>query len=133
MKINIARCCNPVPNDKIIGYVTKGNGVTVHRLSCPNISEDEERTINVKWADEIKTKYESMLLLHANDNKNILMDIITKAQNRDIAITYMNNIFANELYYIEIKILVKDLETLTTFINDIESLPEVIDVERVIR
>lgn len=133
MKINIARCCNPVPNDKIIGYVTKGNGVTVHRLSCPNISEDEERTINVKWADEIKTKYESMLLLHANDNKNILMDIITKAQNRDISVTYMNNIFANELYYIEIKILVKDLETLTTFINDIESLPEVIDVERVIR
>ena len=74
-----------------------------------------------------------MLLLHANDNKNILMDIITKAQNRDISVTYMNNIFANELYYIEIKILVKDLETLTTFINDIESLPEVIDVERVIR
>ena len=61
------------------------------------------------------------------------MDIITKAQNRDISITYVNNIFANELYYIEIKVMVKDLETLNIFMNDINSLSEIIDVERVIR
>ena len=61
------------------------------------------------------------------------MDIITKAQNRDISVTYMNNIFANDLYYIEIKILVKDLDTLNTFINDVSNLSEVIDVERVIQ
>lgn len=133
MKINVARCCNPVPGDKIIGYVTKGNGVTVHRIICPNIDDEEERTIDVKWGSEIKSKYESLLVLHANDNKNLLMDIITKAQNRDISITYVNNIFSNELYYIEIKVLVKDLENLDLFMNDINSLPEIIDVERVIR
>ena len=133
MKINVAHCCNPVPGDKIIGYVTKGNGVTVHRLICPNIEDEEERTIEVKWGNEIKSKYESMLVLHANENKSLLMDIITKAQNRDISVTYMNNIFANDLYYIEIKILVKDLDTLNTFINDVSNLSEVIDVERVIQ
>ena len=74
-----------------------------------------------------------MLVLHANENKSLLMDIITKAQNRDISVTYMNNIFANDLYYIEIKILVKDLDTLNTFINDVSNLSEVIDVERVIQ
>lgn len=133
MKINVARCCNPVPGDKIIGYVTKGNGVTVHRIVCPNIDDEEERTIDVKWTSEIKSKYESFLVLHASESKDVLMEIITKAQNRDISITYMNNIFANELYYIEIKIMVKDLETLNLFMNDVNALPEIIDVERVIR
>lgn len=133
MKINLAHCCNPIPGDKIIGYITKGNGVTVHRLSCPNIDEDEQRIIEVKWDKEIKSKYESLLVLHANDNKDLLIKIITKAQSRDISVTYMNNIYANELYYIEIKILVRDIETLNLFINDINSLTEIIDVERVIQ
>lgn len=133
MKINLGHCCNPVPGDKIIGYVTKGNGVTVHRIVCPNINDEDERIIEVKWDDEIKSKYEALIVLHANDNRDLLMNIITKAQSKDISVTYMNNIFSNELYYIEIKILVKDLDSLNDFINDISSLKEVIDVERVIQ
>lgn len=133
MKINVAGCCNPVPGDKIIGYVTKGNGVTVHRFVCPNISEEENRIINVNWSENSTSKYETLLLIHAIDNKDTLMDIITKASNRDITITSMNNVFNDNLYYIEIKVLVKDLDTLNIFINDLNQLSEIVDVERVIK
>ena len=59
IKINVAGCCKPIPGDDIVGYISRGNGINVHRTVCPDISELEERIIEVKWNDKITKKYET--------------------------------------------------------------------------
>ena len=56
IKVNLASCCNPVPQDRIVGYITKGYGITVHRAMCPNVQDLEERLIDVSW-QETTTKH----------------------------------------------------------------------------
>jgi len=133
IKVNIAACCRPIPGDNIVGYISKGNGINVHRSICPNISELEKRLIDVKWNDEINKKYSTNILVHSLDNKNILLDIISKTSNNDILVQSINSINTSDNYMFDINILVSDKDKLNKFINDIESIPNIIDVERIIR
>ena len=134
IKVNVASCCKPVPGDRVIGYITKGHGITVHRAVCPNVSELEERLISVKWNAKINKKYLTTLLVRANENKNILLDVISKTSNTDITIQSINSISnsTNE-YLFEITVDVDTKETLTKFINEIDSIPRIISVERIIK
>ena len=76
IKITIAACCNPIPQDEIMGYITKGNGISIHRETCPNIKNTEERLIEFYWNEKTTKKYNVELLIETNNKKNILMDII---------------------------------------------------------
>ena len=134
IKVNIASCCKPVPGDRVVGYITKGHGITVHRAVCPNVSELEERLIEVSWNAKITEKYLTTLLIRANDNTNLLLDIISKTSNTDITVKSINTISSNandHLY--EITIDVDKKETLVKFINDIDQISRVVSVERIIK
>lgn len=133
IKVNIASCCRPVPGDRIVGYITKGNGISVHRMVCPNVSELEERLINVKWNEVTTKKYPTNILVRALDGKNILLDIISKTSNTDITVQSINTINTSENFMYDITILVTDKEKLSKFINDIEMISNIISVERVIK
>lgn len=133
IKVNIASCCKPIPQDRVVGYITKGNGITVHRSVCPNVSDLEERIIDVAWNSSISKKYPTTILVHAKENKNILLDIISKTSNADITVQSINAITSSQNNLYEITVVVSDKERLTKFINDISSLNDIMDVERLIK
>ena len=138
IKVNVASCCKPIPGDRIVGYITKGNGISVHRSVCPNISELDERLIDVKWNDTIDKKYSTNILVHtlsinSYDSKNILIDIISKTSSSDIIIQNINLINTNDDNMIDVNLLVESKEKLLKFINDLEMLENVKSVERIIK
>ena len=132
IKVNIAGCCMPVPGDKIAGFITKGNGITIHRINCPNIANTDERLIEVKW-NKTENKFSSTLMIYASLNSDLLLKIVSKASNKNIGIQNITNIKSFSGGTIELTILVKDKEELTKFINDIKGIEEVKEVERLVR
>lgn len=130
MKINIASCCKPIPEDEIIGYITKGYGVTVHRTICPNVTNLVERLIPVYWNDEIPKKYSTTLLIKTTSN-DLLLDIISKASNNDIGVQSVINIGKGNT--IEMTVLVENTTKLKKFMNDIDMMNDVVLVERDIK
>ena len=133
IKINVAGCCKPIPGDHIVGYISKGNGINVHRAICPNISELEERIIEVNWNTNISKKYSTNLLITANENNNLLINIINKTSNNNIVIQSINNLSTSTRYMYDINVLVDNVEKLNKFMNDIRSISGVKNVERIIK
>ena len=133
IKVNIASCCKPVPGDRIVGYITKGYGITVHRMVCPNVESLNERIIDVHWNNKISKKYPTTILVHASEEKNVLMDIIAKTSNSDISVESIKNIQTSDNHLYHITVLVDSKEKLSKFMNDINSIPNILDVERLIK
>lgn len=133
IKVNIASCCSPIPGDKIVGYITKGYGINIHRAMCPNVFELHERIIDVKWNYEIENKYSTNILVSADNDTNILLDIISKTTGTEIKIQSVNTLSARECFMYEIKLLISDIDTLKNFMNEIATIPHIIKVERSIK
>ena len=95
LMIKLAKCCNPVPGDEIIGFITKGRGISVHRCDCSNITslpeEEKVRFIEVEWEDLERGKsYEASIVLNGTDRKGILSDISKACENMDINLSGVN-------------------------------------------
>lgn len=133
IKVNIASCCGPVPGDLIVGYITKGYGISVHQMICPNINQRNERLIDVRWNDIITNKYPTNILVHANTNKNILLNIISKTSNTDINILSINTLSSSEDFLFDITVSAPSLERLNKFMDDIRLITDIAKVERIIR
>ena len=132
IKVNLASCCKPIPGDRIVGYITKGNGISVHRSVCPNISESE-RLIDVSWNEISDKKYSTNLLISATDNKNVLIDIISKTSSAEVIIQSINTVNTNEDYMFDITILVPNKEKLVKFMNALNEVKSIKNVERLIK
>ncbi len=134
LKVNVANCCQPIPGDHIVGYITKGNGISVHRMSCPNMEQVEERVISVHWNETVSKKYHTSLLIEAENTKNVLLDIISKTSSGEVIVDSINTLKrSGDTSLIEVTIRVSNLEKLTKFIHDLESLKHIITVERLIK
>jgi len=133
IKINIAGCCKPIPGDEIIGYISKGYGINIHRVSCPNISELEERFIPVNWQENIGKKYETGILVRAYPEKNILVDIVSKTVGNDVIIQNVNTYESNEENLYDIVVLTSNLEKLKKFMAEVRKISTVFEVERNIK
>ena len=131
IKINISSCCDPIPGDEIMGYITKGNGISVHRNNCPNIRNTEERLIEVYWNNTIEKKYNVDLLITANNNKGILMDIISKTTNNEIVVKSINTLNENTRY--KLSILVENKQKLDKFISELKNIQNILSIERLIQ
>ena len=132
VKVNIASCCKPIHGDRIVGYITKGYGITVHRMVCPNVSNLNERLIEVNWNEAITKKYPTSLLIKSLDN-NILMEIVAKTSNTDITIQSIKSFSSGDDYIYQVTILVENKERLTKYMNDLRMIPNVLSVERLIK
>ena len=132
IKVNLASCCNPVIGDRIVGYITKGYGVTVHRMLCPNVASLDERLIEVKW-NQKQSKLPTNILVRVNGLNNALISIISKAANNDIPVRQFSSHRSKEDEVIEMTVLVNDKNQLLKLMNDIKMISEVTDVERLIK
>ena len=133
IKVNIASCCKPVPGDTIVGYITKGYGITVHRSMCPNVKDMDERTIGVHWNIVTEKKYLTTLLIHTQKKEDMLLDIVSKTSNQNILVQSVNTFVHHDDVVYDITIFVKNIEDLDKFIRDVESNPSVLEVERVFK
>ncbi len=115
---SLAKCCNPVKGDEIIGFITKGDGVTIHKSDCPNISQNKERLIKVEWNMNTTNTYETTFSLLVN-NKNFLMDLITTSTKEKIIITEIKNKDSIHGTICTLTIKVKDKDELEHFKNQL--------------
>lgn len=131
IKVSVAKCCNPVPGDEIIGYITKGEGIIVHKKSCPNIKNIDTRLIDVDWNNSNSDKlFIARLRVMTDTTNNHILDIVTKASTRGITISSINEI--NDKYGLayEITVKVKNKDDLLLLVDDLRILPFVKEVIR---
>lgn len=133
IKVNVASCCKPIPGDDIIGYVTKGKGITIHSVLCPNIIDINERLLPVHWNTSINNKYATTILVQARENNNILLDIIAKTSGSDISVQSMNTLTSSGYVLYDMTVLVDDQKKLLKLIGDLETLPSVLSVRRMMK
>lgn len=130
LKVSYGRCCNPVKGDDVVGYISKGNGITIHRKNCYNITSVTERIINVEWNNNAEKKYVTNVLIYAEKKDNLLLDIISKTTAMDIGVKSVNTITNPDYNLYDLDILVEDLEKLNKYMSVIGQLPYVTSVER---
>ena len=131
---NLARCCNPVPGDPIIGYITRGRGVTIHRQDCPNIlrTEEHERLIEVGWGMEKKT-YPVRVRIRAYDRMRLLRDVGEVLGNEDVGMSSADIITHKDqnLATFTVVLDVTDMSQLSRVLSKLEALPNVLEARRI--
>lgn len=132
VKVNLSGCCKPIPGDNIVGYITKGSGITVHRSICQNITNIDERLITVKWNQSLTKKYFTDIIIYTNTSDNLL-DIITKASLNSITIDSISTINKSDYKVYKLTILVENVEKLNKFIIDLSNLPFTLKVDRILK
>ena len=133
--VKFSRCCNPLPGDEIIGYITKGRGVSIHRRDCTNINDllsEEERIIDVEWYEqEKKENYSVDIEILSNDRTGLLADIVKEITIRKINIMGVNTkTNKDRIATIDITIEVKDIEELNNIVKAIRKVDSVYEVNR---
>lgn len=131
--VNLASCCKPVYGEAIIGYITKGQGITVHRTDCPNIKDLETRLIDVSWNEakrEDDKQYVSKMTLETNGLKGSVLDIVTKATLRNIYVSSINEINRNGVIFYDLLVKVKNKSELDLFMDELMTLPFIVDIKR---
>ena len=135
--IRISHCCNPVPGDNIVGYITRGRGVAVHRTDCINIvnarfsDEEKMRFINVHWASEVENNFQALICINATDRNSLLMDITALTGDLRIPLRSVNARTAkNNLAIVEIGIEVRDTEQLDSLMKKLKNIDGVLSVVR---
>ena len=119
--------------DEIIGYITKGNGITVHRSNCHNLAALENRTIEVSWNENSNKKYTSNLVVYSNTRDNNMADLVQKISMLDINIGKVNMVFQKEIVIYEVTVYVSGLKQLNNLLLQLDKIEYIDKVERLIR
>ena len=130
LKVSFGGCCTPVKGDDVVGYISKGNGITIHRRNCHNICNLNERIINVHWNDNSSKKYVTNVIIYTEKKDNLLLDIISKTTSMSVGVKSVNTISNTDYNAYDLDILVDDKETLDKYMNVIGQLPFVTSIER---
>ena len=131
IKVTLASCCNPIKGDKIVGYISRGNGIIVHNKDCHNIKELEERLISVKWNKNIDKKFKAVISITGTKKDNLLLDIIGKTSGSGITITNVNTNNKTEFSIFDLTLEVKDLDSLKKYMTDLKQNSDILKVERI--
>ncbi|MFD1065360.1 RelA/SpoT family protein [Oceanobacillus locisalsi] len=136
--VRIAKCCNPVPGDDILGYITKGRGVSVHRADCPNVQTDEarQRYIDVKWKTQSaeNKQYHVDLEITGYDRRGLLNEVLQAVNGTKTNITHVNGRSdRNKMAVIQITILIHNTNHLKKVVEQIKQIREVYTVTRTVQ
>lgn len=133
--VKLSKCCNPLPGDEIVGYITKGRGVSVHRKDCTNINDlisEENRMIDVEWySEDDKVTYQSDIEISSNDRVGLLMDILKEIGTTKAKILGVNTKTTKEqIAIIDVTLEVENLDELNKAIKAIRKVDSVYEVRR---
>jgi GTP pyrophosphokinase len=131
--VNIARCCNPMPGDSIMGYITRGRGVTVHKQECPNIVslKDPERLIDVSWGGmDDEKRFAVPVEIIAYDREGLMRDITAVIADEKINIAEVRVATKQEIATFHITMEITDNRQLTRILSKIEQLVSVVEAYR---
>ena len=132
--VKLSKCCNPLPGDEIIGYITKGRGVSVHRKDCVNVKDlltEENRIIDVKWYEETKENYNVTIEALANDRKGLLVDILNSIKETKANLMGVSTKTTKErIAIMDINIEVENIEELNKVIRNVKKVDSVYEVRR---
>lgn len=132
----MAKCCSPVPGDEIVGYITQGRGVSIHKQDCTNIiqmsGEEPERMVEVSWGEEVDNLYPVNIQVEAYDRTGLLNDITALLANEKVNLLSMNTLSTKESHtaVIRFTIEVGELGVLSKILHRIDQLPNVLNVFR---
>ncbi|HAX73186.1 MAG TPA: (p)ppGpp synthetase [Firmicutes bacterium] len=130
--IRIGKCCNPVPGDLIVGFITKGSGITIHHMDCGNIQSDQ-RTVPVEWDHDHSNTFYARIKVTALDRKNVLSDVIQRLNFINASISELNALTANDTLTISLSLAVRNVDQLVAIVNNIQRVKDVLNVERTIQ
>lgn len=132
--VKLSKCCNPLPGDDILGYITKGRGVSVHRKDCINVKDllgEEDRMIDVFWANEVKASYTVEIEVFANDRTGLLRDIIKQVEKYRVKLMGVNTrTNRDDTAILDITIETTDIDELNKLMNSLTKVESVYDVYR---
>lgn len=120
--VMMANCCKPVLGDEIIGYITKGNGIIVHKASCVNLKNMDSRFIDVSWNSKASGSYTARVLIKTDSTSNNILSIVTKSSQRGLSIESINTQEFDDGNQYEVMIKVPNTDVLNQFMLDMESL-----------
>ena len=136
LMITIAKCCTPVPGDDIVGYITKGRGITVHRTDCDNMKalseEDKQRLIDVSWDPNLLDKsYDGEISIIAKDQKGMLSSISKVCEDMDVRIVGLNaRANKDETVRINLTLMIHDRSQIEKLCRSFKSIPGIIEAYR---
>lgn len=134
MLVRFSRCCNPVPGDEIIGYITRGRGVSVHRVDCPNTAQlngDGERRIEVEWRSEKEGAFAVEIEVEAIDRVNLLTNIMSTVSEGRTNIESVNaRVNRNKTAVINLVVDIRDVEHMKSVMERIRQVQGVVTVSR---
>ncbi|MCI8548181.1 MAG: bifunctional (p)ppGpp synthetase/guanosine-3',5'-bis(diphosphate) 3'-pyrophosphohydrolase [Bacilli bacterium] len=134
VKVNIANCCNPVYGDDIIGYITKGNGISIHRCTCHNLDMLDNRMVEVSWnSNSNNTKYLSNFLIHSITMDNYIADIVQKACMVGVSIDGIKNMYQTDGTCYDVSCYVTSKKQLEKFFAELIKEPYIKEIERLMR
>ena len=136
MLVRLAKCCNPLPGDKIIGYTTRGRGVSVHRADCISLKDsgiEPERLIEVSWENQAPdTTYEAEIRVISYNRTGLLAELSVLFASQELPVSAITAHAAkNGTYVFHVALVIKSTQQLKKVIRDVSRIPDVIDVSRV--
>ena len=135
LAISRSNCCNPIPGDDIIGFITKGKGISVHRKNCPNVANRNERLVEVFWRTDLEySTYPVDILVEASNRHNLVISIMTAMNNNHVNVSNLNARLADNgtKAMINMTILVSGSKRLNDIINILLNVSSVYNVTRII-
>ena len=136
MLVRFARCCNPLPGDKIVGYITRGRGVSVHRADCVSLKDpdvEKDRLIEVEWeAQGANASYEAEIRLITYNRTGLLAEISVMLAAQNVPVSAISgHAYKESTYIFHVSIIIKDTAQLNRIIRELKKWPDVIEVDRV--
>ena len=133
IKVTLANCCKPVKGDDVIGYITRGNGIVVHRTNCHNIMDVDDRIIPIEWNMESEGKYKTSIIVKLEKKDSVLVNLISRASSSNVTIQSINLVNNSDYLTYNLLVLVENITKLNKFLNELYQMKETIEVERLIQ
>lgn len=137
--VRFARCCNPVPGDEIVGYITRGRGVSVHRSDCTNIpgihdGEEAARIIDVEWETEIEANYSVDIEITGHERRNFLNEVLQAvAESKTNISAVSGRLDKNKMALVHMTILIRNTDHLQSVVEKIKRVKDVYTVHRIMQ